>query len=140
MPTKKTRARARRARTPQEAVRETWKQALHALATAEAEVEKQVKALLKRRRIAAPDAARLVKGLRARLGRERKVAMKRVEERMAAFRNAVDRERKVVGKTMDRAVHRTLAALDIPSRREVAELTRKIDDLSKKIDGFRRRR
>jgi phosphate uptake regulator len=141
MPQKKKRTRkVRQPRTAQDAIRETWKQALRTLASAETEVQKQVKALLKRRRIASADAAQVLKGLRVRLERERKLALKQLESRMTTFRSAVSKERKVVGKTFDRAVHRALAALDIPSRREVAELTRKIDDLSKKIDAFRRRR
>jgi polyhydroxyalkanoate synthesis regulator phasin len=140
MPKKKTARKTRRPKTAQDALRETWKQAMRTLASAEAEVQKQVKTLLKRRKIASADAAKVLKGLRARLERERKVALRQLEGHIATLRTAVNKERKVVGKTFDRAVHRAMAALDIPSRREVAELTRKIDDLSKKIDAFRRRR
>jgi len=140
MPKKKTRRPAGRPRTPQAAIRDTWNQALKTLASAEAEVQKQVETLIKRRRLASTDAAKLVKGLRARVEKERKTAMKQIEARLATCRSAVGKERKVVGKTLDRAIHRAMAALDIPSRREVAELTRKIDDLSRKIDTVRRRR
>jgi len=35
-------------------------------------------------------------------------------------------------------VQGALAALNIPSRREVHELTRRVEELSRKIDGFRR--
>ena len=137
MPQKK---KTRGPRTAQAAIRDTWNQAVKALASAEAEVEKQVKTLIKRRKLASSDAAKVLKALRARLEKERKVAMKQIEARLATFRTAVGKERKVVGKTIDRGIHRAMAALDIPSRREVAELTRKIDDLSKKIDTVRRRR
>jgi polyhydroxyalkanoate synthesis regulator phasin len=137
---KKSTRRAPRPKTAQDAIRATWAQAARTLASAETEVQKQVKALLKRRRIASADAAKVLKGLRVRLERERKVALDQIETYVASFRSAVKKERKVVGKSLDKAAHRALAALDIPSRREVAELTRKIDDLSKKIDAFRRRR
>jgi len=39
---------------------------------------------------------------------------------------------------VDDAVRRTLAALNIPSRNEVQELTRRVEELSRKIDRFRR--
>jgi phosphate uptake regulator len=137
---KKSTRRGGRPRTAQDAIRETWTQALRALGSAETEVQKQVRSLLKRRRIAAADAAKVLKGLRVRLERERKTAMKELDARVATFRSAVQKERKVVGKAFDKAVHRAMVALDIPSRREIAELTRKIDALSGKIDKFRRAR
>jgi polyhydroxyalkanoate synthesis regulator phasin len=137
---KKSTRKAPRPRTAQDAIRATWAQAAHTLASAETEVQKQVKALLKRRRIASADAAKVLKGLRVRLEKERKVALRQIDAYLVTFRSAVNKERKVVGRSLDRAAHRALAALDIPSRREVAELTRKIDALSKKIDAFRRRR
>jgi polyhydroxyalkanoate synthesis regulator phasin len=140
MPQKKTRRGAGRPRTAQAAIRDTWNQGLKTLASAEAEVQKQVRTLIKRRNLASGEAAKVVKDLRARLEKERKFALKQIEARLATLRTAVGKERKVVGKTLDRAIHRAMAALDIPSRREVAELTRKIDDLSRKIDAFRRRR
>jgi polyhydroxyalkanoate synthesis regulator phasin len=39
---------------------------------------------------------------------------------------------------VDGAVRRTLAALNIPSRHEVHELTRRVEELSRRIDRFRR--
>jgi hypothetical protein len=44
----------------------------------------------------------------------------------------------VVGRRLDDAMLATLAALNIPSRREVSELTGKVETLSRKIDSFRR--
>ncbi len=43
-----------------------------------------------------------------------------------------------MGRYADEAVQGALAALNIPSRREVHELTRRVEELSRKIDGFRR--
>jgi len=103
------------------AIRDGWAQAMKALASAEAGVQKQVKTL------------------GTRLEHERKRALKELESRLAAVRARLEKERKVVGKTVDKAVHRALAALDIPSRREIGELTRKVDELSHKIDAYRRR-
>jgi hypothetical protein len=36
-------------------------------------------------------------------------------------------------------VKRTLAALNIPSRREIQDLTHRVEELSRRIDRFRRR-
>jgi polyhydroxyalkanoate synthesis regulator phasin len=77
--------------------------------------------LLKKNKISAREAASALKALRVRVERERK------------------KERKVVGRRVDEAVQGALAAFNIPSRREVAELTRKIEELSKKIDSLKRR-
>ena len=48
------------------------------------------------------------------------------------------KERRVFTRAVENAVQRTLAALNIPSRHEVHELTRRIEELSRRIDRFRR--
>jgi poly(hydroxyalkanoate) granule-associated protein len=48
------------------------------------------------------------------------------------------RERETVTRAAEDAVQRALAALNIPSRHEVQELSRKVDELSRRIEAFRR--
>ena len=72
-----------------------------------------------------------------RLERERQKAMKQVEGRLAVLQTRAKKERRAVSRMVDEAVQRALAALNIPSRQEVQELTRRVEELSRKIDGFR---
>jgi poly(hydroxyalkanoate) granule-associated protein len=132
-------ARRTRAQQAAEAVRDTWHSALAALSEAEADVEKQVKHLLKTNRIDAKDAGTLVKSLNAALDRGRHNAMKELEARVADIQERIAEERHALGKAVGERVQTTLATFNIPSRKEVAELTHKVDALSRKIDGLRRR-
>ena len=106
---------ARKARTTGEMMRETWSAATKALGAAEEETARQLGRLLRRNRITAADARATIAGLRARL----------------------DRERRSLGRTFDRAVHGALASINVPSRQEIAELTRKVEELSARIEGLR---
>ena len=108
---------ARKARTTGEMMRETWSAAVKALGAAEEETARQLARLLRRNRITAADAGAAIAGLRSRL----------------------DRERKSLGRTFDRAVHGALASINVPSRQEIAQLTRKVDELSSRIEGMRPR-
>jgi hypothetical protein len=45
----------------------------------------------------------------------------------------------MVGRAVDDAVKRTLAALNMPSRQEIQDLTHRVEELSHKIDRVRRR-
>jgi hypothetical protein len=108
---------ARKARTTGEMMRETWSAAVKALGAAEEETARQLALLLRRNRITAADAGAAISGLRSRL----------------------DRERKSLGRTFDRAVHGALASINVPSRQEIAQLTRKVDELSSRIEGMRPR-
>ncbi|HET7291452.1 MAG TPA: phasin family protein [Vicinamibacteria bacterium] len=123
-----------------EALRSAWGQAQEALATAQAAAEKQVKAALKRNKIGGREAAVVLKELGARFERERKKAQKRVEAQLATLRSRVTKEGRAAGRRVGEAVEQALAALNIPSRREVADLTRKVGELSKKIDALKRRK
>ena len=124
MPAKKKTARRPRPASPageaKSRLEKTWKDTQAALASAEAKVEKRVKTWSHR------------------LERERKKAMKQVEGRLAEFQTRARKERRALSRTVDDAVRRTLAALNIPSRNEVHELTRRVEELSRKIDRFRR--
>ena len=133
--------RPRRAAAPAGAaavLRERWDAAMAALGEAEATVEKQVKLLMKKNRIKPGDAATLLNDLRSRLQIERKRRMKQFDAGMKQLQSRFKKERKVVGRRLDDAMLATLAALNIPSRREVSDLTSKVETLSRKIDSFRR--
>jgi hypothetical protein len=65
--------------------------------------------------------------------------MKDFEAGASAVQSRVRSESRNAGRFVAEAVQATLAALNIPSRKEVAELTRKVDTLSKKIDKLRKK-
>jgi hypothetical protein len=128
-------ARARRAKGRLE---RTWKDTQAALSSAEATVEKRVKALVKRSGVDTRQARETLAAWRHRLDRERKKALKQVEGRLAVLQTRAKKERRAITRMVDDAVQRTLAALNIPSRQEIHELTRRVEDLSHKVDRFRR--
>ena len=108
----------RNARSTGEMMRETWGAAVGAFTAAEEEMARQLRDLMRRNRISAADASAALAGLTARLARERKS----------------------LGRTLDGALHGALASLDIPSRREVADLTRKVDQLTQRLAQPARKR
>jgi polyhydroxyalkanoate synthesis regulator phasin len=142
MPAKKKAVRRPRAATPartaKSRLQKTWKETQAALSSAEATVEKRVKELVKKSGVDTRQAADALKTWSHRLERERKKALKQVEGRLAVFQTRAKKERRALGRTVDEAVQRTLAALNIPSRQEVQELTRRVEELSHRIDKFRR--
>ncbi|HEY2944604.1 MAG TPA: phasin family protein [Vicinamibacteria bacterium] len=81
----------------------------------------------------------LVGQIRSRLDREGRKAYRQMETRMAELQQRLGRDKVTLGRRVDEAVRGTLARLNIPNRREIAELTRKVDELSRKIDDFRAR-
>jgi polyhydroxyalkanoate synthesis regulator phasin len=123
-----------------DAVRHAWQQAMKALVSTEREVEKQVRAALKRNKISGKDAASVLKGLGARFEKEREKTGRKLAAQIATLQARVKRERKAAGKRATHAVQQGLAALNIPSRREVSELTQKVEQLSRKIDALKRRK
>ncbi|HJS56952.1 MAG TPA: phasin family protein [Vicinamibacteria bacterium] len=123
-----------------DALRSAWAQAQEALASAQAAAEKQVRAALKRNKIGGREASAVLHELGVRFEKERKKAQRRVEAQLATLRSRVRKEGRAAGKRVGEAVEQALAALNIPSRREVADLTSKVGELSKKIDALKRRR
>jgi polyhydroxyalkanoate synthesis regulator phasin len=143
----RVRRRARKAApAPRRATRRTaarsldraWKDTRAALSSAETSVEKNVRALVKRSGLDTREARKSVNLWTARFERERKKAFRRLESRFAELQARAKKERRALGKATDGAVQRTLAALNIPSRREVQELTRRVGELSRRIDRLRR--
>jgi polyhydroxyalkanoate synthesis regulator phasin len=119
-------------------LRDTWSQTVASVAAAEAAVEKQVRSLLHRKRISTRDASRLLKDVNAMIARERKKAAGQLEARLAALQARARKERLVVARMASDAAQSALAAFNIPSRQEVQDLTRKVDQLSRKIGSLRR--
>lgn len=134
-----SKARPARIRKPADRLRDTWYATVSALTSAEDSLEKQARGLLKRNKIDTKDAAAMLRGVRALLDRERKKAVRDVEARVGNLQARLRKERKTLSRVVNEAVQGTLATFNIPSRREVAELTRKVDQLSGKIDAFKKR-
>jgi polyhydroxyalkanoate synthesis regulator phasin len=80
----------------------------------------------------------LVAQIRTRLDKEGRNAYRQLEARMADLQKRLGRDKASLERRVDETVRGTLARLNIPNRREIAELTRKVDELSRKIDGLRR--
>ena len=123
-----------------ETLRGAWSQAQHALVTAQAEIEKQVKAALKRNKIGGRQADEVLQELGARFEKERLKAQKNLEAQLGTLAGQVQKGGKAAGKRVGAAVEQALASLNIPSRREVADLTKKVEELSRKIDALKRRK
>ena len=119
-------------------LQKTWKDTRAALSSAEATVEKRVRALVKRSGVDTRPAAQALKHWTTRLERERRRALKQLEGRLAEFQARARKERRSLTHTADKAARRALAALNIPSRNEVHELIKRVEELSRKIDRFRR--
>ena len=139
---RKTATHAARVRTraPKAAdrLRDTWSQTVASLAAAEAAVEKQVRRLLQRNRISTRDASTLLKDVNTMIARERRKAAGQLEPRLAALQARARKERAVVARMASDAAQSALAAFNIPSRQEVQDLTRKVDQLSRRIGSLRR--
>jgi polyhydroxyalkanoate synthesis regulator phasin len=71
---------------------------------------------------------------------ERRSALKRIDTGLTLIQERVEKERKTVSRVAEATVRRTLAALNIPSRREIATLTRKVDELSRRIGAQKQKK
>ncbi len=116
----------------------TWEGTREALGQAEAALQRQVRMLMRRGTARTQQAADALMAWRGRLDRERRKAMRQMEGRLAMLQTRARKERRSMGRYAEEAVQGALAALNIPSRREVHELTRRVEELSRKIDGYRR--
>jgi poly(hydroxyalkanoate) granule-associated protein len=116
--------------------REAWHVTLKALSSAEREVDTQVRGLLARNKLGRKDAQKLLDKFGARLQKERKRTLEEIQSGVKSLQAQVQREQKNFNRAIDDAVEQALATLNIPSRREVATLSRRVQQLSKKIDSF----
>jgi polyhydroxyalkanoate synthesis regulator phasin len=117
---------------------ETWSETVAKVTAAEKRIETQVRRLLQRNRISTKDAATLLRDVNARVAKESRKAARQLEARLDALQARARKERAVVARMASEAAQGALAAFNIPSRKEVHELTRKVDQLSRKIDSLRR--
>jgi flavin-dependent dehydrogenase len=145
MPAKRKTARRRRAgRTPArkaaKALARTWDETREVLGGAQHTVQRRVRALVREGGARREQAAEMFTTWRRRFDRERRKAMKQLEQRLATLQLRARRERKAIARVVEDRVQGTLAALNIPSRQEVHDLTRRVEQLSHQIDGFRRAR
>jgi poly(hydroxyalkanoate) granule-associated protein len=75
---------------------------------------------------------------RARLGREGRKARKLALVRLTELQQRARRDGRALGRSVDDAVARALAALNIPTRHEVQELSRRVERLTARVDRLRR--
>ena len=141
-PTGRARSRTRptvdRAQAAGNRIRETWDATVEAVTSAEAEAERRLRRILARNKIKPADARTALLAFRARVEKQRRKAGRELETKLSALQQRLRRDGKSLGRAVSEAVRGTLVALNIPSRREVSELTSKVDELSRKIDGYRR--
>ena len=119
-------------------IRVAWADAVKALGSAQTNLEGELGKVLRRNKIGTKDAATMLKDVRALAERQRQRAAKELRARAADLQTRVQKERKVAARAVDDAVRSALAALNIPSRAEVAHLTRKVEELTKKVGGRKR--
>jgi hypothetical protein len=114
--TKKSRGKGRvstaRTRDPRALVREAWK--------------------------ATADVRDALSTFRTQVRRQQRQAARELDARLGQLQARAEKERRHAAKLFHQTVRRALIVLDIPSRAEVADLTGKVADLSRKIDGYRR--
>jgi hypothetical protein len=116
-----------------------WNRAVAALAAAEAEVARQVTVLVRKNRLGAGDVQAVVRNLGNRFAKERSSAQRRLGSAAKSLQGRIVEERKALGRVIEEGVQRTLATLNIPSRKEVAALTRKVDELSRAVRSRQKR-
>jgi polyhydroxyalkanoate synthesis regulator phasin len=137
MARKKTRPIAR-TRAAANRIESGWKDARRAFRTAEGAVGRRVAELARRSGIDTKRLARQADEWRSRLDREGRKARKRVRARLAELQKRAQQERRTLARAADGAVARALAALNIPTRRELQELSRRVEQLSSRVAGLRR--
>jgi len=140
---RKTTQRTRVEKTPAQKARKalirTWQDTREALGNAERTIGRRVRALVRRSSVRREQAGELLQTWRGRIERERRKAAKQLDLGFATLQARARRERKALGRAVGNGVAGTLAAFNIPSRQEVHDLTRRVEELSRKVDGFRRK-
>ena len=117
--------------------RDRWQAAVQALTAAETQVGRQVQALMKEKHLTGKDASAALRDVRKRLEKERRKAGKGLEARLNDLQARVVKEGQALRRSSEDAVQRALGALNVPSRQDISRLTRKVDELSRRIDRMR---
>jgi poly(hydroxyalkanoate) granule-associated protein len=131
------RARPARGKRPGR-LQSTWNDTRRALRSAEATVARRVAALVQRSGLEPREVMRQAALWRSRLDREGRKARKRVAARLGELKQRARRDRRLLTRSVDDTVARALAALNIPTRHEVRQLARRVEQLSQRIGGRRR--
>ena len=119
-------------------IRSRWNDAQRALRSAEGALGRRVAELARRGGIDTSRLASRVDALRSRLDRDGRKARKRVEARLQQLQKRALQERRTLSRAADGAVARALAALNIPTHRELRELSRRVEQLSNRVAALRR--
>jgi poly(hydroxyalkanoate) granule associated protein phasin len=117
--------------------RDRWQAAVQALSAAETQVGRQVQGLMKEKHLTGKDASVALRDLRKRLEKERKKAGKGLEVKLGQLQARVLKEGQALRKSSEDAVQRALGAINVPSRQEIGRLTRKVEELTRKVDRMR---
>jgi hypothetical protein len=92
---------------------------------------------MKERQITGRDASAALRDLRKRLEKERRRVARTLDARLGEVQARLMKEGRALGRSAEEGVERALGALNIPSRQEVARLTRKVEELTRKLDTRR---
>jgi poly(hydroxyalkanoate) granule-associated protein len=92
---------------------------------------------MKEKHLTGKDASAALRDLRKRLEKERQKAGRDLEARLGQIQTRVLKEGQALRRSSEDAVQRALGALNVPSRQDVGRLTRKVEELSRKIDRLR---
>ena len=113
--------------------------AVEAIKEAPRTAEARVKALIESSKPAIERAQAMVSETGKSLTKQSKAIRKDIAHRVADIGTRVDKERKSLGRKVEGAVKTTLASLNIPTRSEINLLAKRVEELSRKIDGLKRR-
>jgi len=116
----------------------TWTDTRRALRSAEATVGRRVASLVERSGLEPREVMRQAERWRARIDREGKKARTRVEARLVQLRQRARRDRRTLSRSVDDTVARALAALNIPTRQEIRQLQRRVEQLTTRVERLRR--
>lgn len=92
---------------------------------------------MKEKHLTGKDASVALRDLRKRLEKERKKASKDLGVRLGQIQARVLKEGQSLRRSSEDAVQRALGALNVPSRQDIGRLTRKVEELSRKVDRIR---
>lgn len=109
-----------------------WEGARRAIEDAEQAVEKEVRRISASPR--AQQARKTLASLQSQIDSQGRKALRHIQDRLATLQVRARRERRVIARGVDKAVRKALIAIDIPSREEVQALTRRLDELARRID------
>jgi hypothetical protein len=115
-----------------------WQDARGAFRSAESQARKRVTAFARRNGVDTQELVERARQVRGRIERDGRKARKAALARLAQLQQRARDERRSLTRMADHAVARALAALDIPTRREVQELSRRVELLSTRVGALRR--